>query len=50
MKKVWEAPHLKTYGPIESITQIQLDEIVKFGQHILPDEGGFGLFSSLKIG
>ena len=48
MKKNWEKPKLKSFGTIESITQMQLNEVVKMGELIVPEES-FGLFASLTI-
>lgn len=48
MKKTWEKPKLKSFGTIESVTKMQLDEAIKLGEFIIPDEG-LGLFSSLRL-
>lgn len=48
MKKNWEKPQLRSFGTIESVTQVQLNEMVKLGEFIVPGDG-LGLFASLRI-
>ena len=49
MKKNWEKPKLKSFGTIEAVTQMQLDEVAKLGEFIVPGDG-LGLFASLRLG
>lgn len=49
MKKNWEKPKLTSFGTIEAVTQMQLDEVVKLGEFIVPGDA-LGLFASLRLG
>ena len=48
MKKNWEKPKLTSFGTIEAVTQMQLDEVVKLGEFIVPGDA-LGLFASLNL-
>ena len=48
MKKNWEKPQLKSFGTIESVTQVQIDEVVKLGEFVVPGDN-LGLFASMQL-
>jgi hypothetical protein len=48
IKKAWEKPTLKSFGTIESVTKMQLDDLIKLSEFVIPNDA-LGLFSSLNI-
>jgi hypothetical protein len=48
MKKTWKKPKLTSFGTIESVTQMQLADVVKLGEFIVPGDA-LGLFASLNM-
>lgn len=48
MKKVWKKPKLISFGSIESVTQMQIDDVIQLGEYVIPSDS-LGLFSSLRL-
>ena len=48
-KKLGKNQNLQSFGTIETVTQTQIDEVMKLGEFIVPGDA-LGLFASLRLG
>lgn len=48
MKKRWQVPELISHGTVESLTQMNLNDMAQTASFVLAEQG-FGLLASLEI-